>query len=264
MVRPYQPPTTRAERRAIAKEAAKELLRTGKTFPLPPSQSPRLDAGWYLAAFMALVLWLLAPKIGRTLTVFVLIAMGACLVRPIGQLPWVRTAETVSKKLLLWGSLLAAAFIGIGLFGIYVWPHLPYYRSLSSKEMALFNGSLGKAPTGAEKIRLGCPQANEELCVVAGQFLPLFQRAGWSVEGNAVQRLVLPKPLSGVALFEHGEGTADPANPDQGLWMSQTKTVVQIVKAFGVVDMPPTSAADATMPVGTLGIYFGPPPEGKP
>jgi hypothetical protein len=215
---------------------------------------------WFLAAFMALALFLAAPKLGQKVTIVVLVAMAGCLVHPIAQVPLVRNEKSSVKRISWFIGLLISATAVIIAFGLFVWPPLPYYRTLSPGEIESFNGFLGKAPVGAESIRLGCPQVNEELCVIAGQFLPLIQRSGWKVEGNDVKRLVLPKPTSGVALFEHGTGTADPSNPDQGLWTLQSQSVVQITKAFTSLKMIPIGAADATMPEGVIGIYFGPAP----
>lgn len=247
---------SRRQRREDARELAKEIVRSANN----RAPSPRLDVGWFLAVFIALALLLLAPKIGRSTTFVALIAMACCLIHPIKQLGIVRDASSHRMKRCWFSILMGLAIAMIVIFAIFVWPPLPYYRILSRNDTDLFNRYLGRAPAGEEAIRIGCPQANEEICVIAGQFLPLFQRAGWKVEGNSVQRLVLPKPISGVALFEHGIGAPDPANPEQGLWAQQTLAIIQITKAFTSIKMIPSAAGDSTMPEGVIGIYFGPTP----
>jgi hypothetical protein len=247
---------SRRQRREEARELAKEIIRSNKN----NTPAAKLDVGWFLALFMALALLLLAPKMGRPITVVVLLAMASCLVHPIAQLSLVRDSASRATRAVRFTGLMVIAVVVIIAFGIYAWPPLPYYRTLSQKEIESFKTALGKAPPGAARIRLGCPQVNEEVCVMAGQFLPLFQRAGWKVEGNSLQRTSVQKPVAGVTIFQHGTGTADPSNPDQGLWTLQSESMVQVTKAFTSLDMIPGRAADATMPEGILGVYFGPAP----
>jgi hypothetical protein len=135
----------------------------------------------------------------------------------------------------------------------------PSVRSVQLDAMVrqTFIEKLRGQSSSRERIRIGCANSNEEACVVAAQFLDLFREAGWKVEGNAVQRLVLPKPLSGVALFKHGTGVADPSNPHSGLWIEQTKSLLTVESAFTKVGIETTQHADASMPEGLVGIYFG-------
>ncbi len=72
----------RAQRREEARALAKEMLRSEKIKPA----NTKLDKGWFLAAFMALALLLIAPKIGRAITAVLLVGMASCLVHPIWHL----------------------------------------------------------------------------------------------------------------------------------------------------------------------------------
>lgn len=77
---------------------------------------------WFLAAFMALGLLLLAPKLGRHATFIVLIAMFSCLIHPVWQLPVVKRAQSMGRKIFLFSSFMVLAAVLIASFGVYVWP----------------------------------------------------------------------------------------------------------------------------------------------
>jgi len=77
---------------------------------------------WFLAAFMALGLFLLAPKLGHSVTLIMVFAMFACLIHPISQLSIVKKAQSPKKKITRLMSLLTLAAGAIAAFGLYVWP----------------------------------------------------------------------------------------------------------------------------------------------
>src|SRR5271166_479146 len=77
---------------------------------------------WFLAAFMALGLFLAAPKIGQGLTAIVLIGMFGCLVHPIWQLPFIKRIDRVTIRAFSFVGLLLLAATLIGGFGLYVCP----------------------------------------------------------------------------------------------------------------------------------------------
>jgi hypothetical protein len=167
------------------------------------SQQPasKLDAGWFLAAFMALALLLLAPKIGQTITIVVLIAMVGCLVHPLSQLTWVRSSITPKIKAIRFSFLLAATMVAVGLFGIYVWPSV-LRHVLDEKERQAFEKPLKKQAKGEhEELRLGCPAYDEAVCSYAGQFVQMFVESGWIVEENEVSRLQINRSPAGILLF---------------------------------------------------------------
>src|SRR5277367_3495988 len=86
----------RRQRRAVGLED-----RVPKTQP-KAMERESISAGdmalWFLAAFMALGLFLAAPKLGRGVTFVVLIAMLGCLIHPISQLRAARRARSKHKK----------------------------------------------------------------------------------------------------------------------------------------------------------------------
>jgi len=104
-------------------DEALEALRTQqKAITERERISPGDVALWFLAAFMALGLFLAAPKLGRELTVVVLVAMLGCLIHPIWQLPLVKKANSQGTKLAWFSLLMALAIALVTSFGFYVLP----------------------------------------------------------------------------------------------------------------------------------------------
>ena len=67
-------------------------------------------------------------------------------------------------------------------------------------------------------VMLSCSNTNEDSCVVAESLIPLFQRAGWKVEGAAVERVSLGRFGTEIVIADYGPPLIDPQNPDQGVW----------------------------------------------
>jgi len=205
---------------------------------------------------MALVLLLLAPKMGRFLTIVVLVAMTGCLVHPILELAWVRNAVLQKTKSIRFVFLMIVAVALVGIFGVYVWP--PSRRhTLSESESRAFASPLMAQTSPRETIKLGCAAADENTCVYAGQFLDLFREAGWLVQGNQVERVTLAKPMAGVILFQKGTGKLDPNNWRSGLWTQASPSIENVRRAFLNIGVEPEAAVDANYPSGVLGVYFG-------
>ena len=133
-------------------------------------------------------------------------------------------------------------------------------RKLTPQQRADFVSTLRAGQPPHESIRIGCPQSSEDACVFAATFIEHFKNAGWTVEPDAVQRLVLPKPMAGVAIFRRGTGVIDPSNPQSGLWVQQTPDLERVTRAFARLGFATQPQADPTMPEGVIGVYFGPEP----
>ncbi len=85
-------PNNRRARRNTAAALAREIMAHGS----PRKRS--LDVAlWFVAAFLALALMLIAPKLGRGVTVVILALMVACTIHPVLQLPWVVTRTGTVK-----------------------------------------------------------------------------------------------------------------------------------------------------------------------
>lgn len=106
-------------------------------------------------------------------------------------------------------------------------------------------------------IRIGCAQASEEACVLAGHFLDFFREANWTVEGNSVQRVTLGKPEAGILLLLQGTGTIDPNNPHSGLWVLQSPSLLTVQGAFRNIGISVGQRADSQIPDDVIAIHFG-------
>ena len=111
----------------------------------------------------------------------------------------------------------------------------------------------------SESVKLGCPSNDEQTCVFAGKFLELFKAGGWSLQTDLVERVNLPKPLSGMGLFKHGRGTYDASRTYSSLWVQQTESLKTISSAFEKIGLggEVQQQADQQLPDNVIGVYFG-------
>lgn len=131
-------------------------------------------------------------------------------------------------------------------------------RRLAVEQKMQFIKLLKSAKQPREEIKLGCAAGSEEACVFASQLLNLFREAGWVVQGDQVERVMLSKPLAGVALFKRGEGKLDPSNPKSGLWVEQTPGLITLRESFAKIGIETDAQADAQMPESVIGVFIGP------
>ncbi len=104
---------------------------------------------------------------------------------------------------------------------------------------------------------IACPDADEPTCVYAAGFIPLFQRAGWKVEGPAVERVRLGRPTATVSIVQHGPPLVDPQNPDQGVWTTLSPWDQLLKTAFNMVGIQVERINDPNLPNDKIRIYFG-------
>jgi len=69
--------------------------------------------------------------------------------------------------------------------------HIQSSYRLTVEQKIIFTEMLKKAKEPKEVIKLGCAGGDEDACVFAGQLFDLFREAGWLVEGNKVERVML-------------------------------------------------------------------------
>jgi hypothetical protein len=247
------PPWGRAHRR-IERETARELAKTimrGQTH-----HGGKVDVAlWWLAAFMALALLLLAPKIGRVITVVVLVGMEACLVHPLWQIGWVQRASG-AKKIKRYVAILLAASVIVSAFGIYVWPPLRRHR-LDESEAAAFEKPLKDQREAHEEIQIACSNADEAACIYAEQFINLFLDAGWKVRGNRLDRVTLARPWAGVRIFKKGIGKLDPNNWRSGLWTKMSPSLENVYQAFVNIEVEPEEGSNPDLGEDEITLYFG-------
>ena len=120
-----------------------------------------------------------------------------------------------------------------------------------------FVNELGAVVVDRERVRIGCAATDEHACLAASEVLKLFELAGWPVASNGVERVQLTRPARGVVLLKRGVNRT-PQPPATADWVHQTPSLVAIKAAFRAAGIPTTSAADAAMPEGVIGVYVGP------
>jgi hypothetical protein len=59
-------------------------------------------------------------------------------------------------------------------------------KVLTSEEQKAFTALLKDGNVIPESTQFACPETNEGACVYAAGFIPLFQRAGWQIEGPTI------------------------------------------------------------------------------
>jgi hypothetical protein len=97
------------------------------------------------------------------------------------------------------------------------------------------------------------------MCVIATNYLERFQRAGWKTPNGGIERGTYAKAVSGISISKKpNPGTPDPNNPDSGLWVLQSPSIVTITRAFREIGVEIRQQADADLPDGVISVYFGP------
>ena len=165
-----------------------------------------------------------------------------------------------AKPKLAYTASMAVLIGSIAVVGIKNFPKPAYYHSLSQKERTRFIDALKSQKTERQIVRVSCPNNNEDLCVIAKDYVELLQWGDWKVEGPAVQRTSLAKPMAGIVLMSHSTGIGTPDDPRTGVWVKQTDSNRTIVAAFKTLDTKLTEQGDYTMPENTIALYFGPAP----
>jgi hypothetical protein len=215
------------------------------------------DAGWFLAAFMALGLLLLAPKIGRTVSLLVLVGMAGCLVHPIWKLDFVQKAP---NAVWLWVRFMCVMIVGmvvVALFGFYVWPPVKRHQ-LSAKERIGFENELRPQKGSELRVQIACPAGEEKICVHADQFIGLFGESGWNVQPS-ITRVTFTRPGSGVTVLRRGGNKEYLENHWEGgaYFPINEPHVLAIQKAFRTIAIEVEGESDPDLAENTMMIYFG-------
>jgi hypothetical protein len=129
---------------------------------------------------------------------------------------------------------------------------------LSDQVKKRFTDDLKSAPEKPDFIILSCPTVDENACAFAEQFIPMFQRAGWKVEGPQVNRVTLGRYSKEVVVADYGPPLVDPQNPDQGVWTQMLPWRMREDAALQRLGVPPaTSVNDPMLPKTETRLYFG-------
>ena len=128
---------------------------------------------------------------------------------------------------------------------------------LTQSQMDRFSEVLKKQPEPI-LIHLMCPPNDERDCVVAGQFIGLFRKNGWTVKGNMVERVLNGNPKAGFYFVLHSTVDPDPGNAEgkTGAWTKMPRAYFTVKDAFDALTKTDL-VVGASYPDGELGLYFG-------
>jgi hypothetical protein len=132
---------------------------------------------------------------------------------------------------------------------------------LTAKQRADFTTILKTSAAPPEYIKIACPDADEDACIYAATFIPLFQRGRWKVDGPILERVKLGRPSSSVVIVHHGPLLANPQNPDEGVWTKFTVWDQVLTTAFEFIGIHPEMTNDPTLPETMIRVYFGSAPK---
>ncbi len=229
--------------RALEKPSGQHLFRGG-------------IALWCLAGVMAIGLYL-APDKTPIWVCLGLLCMAALATHPVLSIPWVRRKHQIIRSLFAVFVMLSS----ISLYGWFVWP-LSYYHKLTQREKDQFMAVLKSQNVPREELKITCPSNDEELCVIATNYLEMFQRSGWKTPDGGIERGLYGKSVPGISIAKKPQpGKLDPNNPDLGLWVLQSPSIVTIINAFESVHIKTNRLAAQDLPDNMIAIYFGPPPD---
>lgn len=113
-----------------------------------------------------------------------------------------------------------------------------------------------------DTLRIGCVTWSEAACLSAGRFLTLFSEAGWKIDSDRVYRMEPDIPVDGLTIATQGDGTAnlEKLPPHLGRWSKIDQSHTIILMTFTNMDVPVRFSRDPSLPLKTLGVYFGPEP----
>jgi hypothetical protein len=224
---------------------------------IPKQKSSSLDPGWYLAAVIALALFLLAPRVGRDVTSAVLIFIFVLLVHLVWKLNFVQRTTSNSQKARRFGIVMLPTIILAASFSAYVWPPIKRHP-LTVNERTRFEAVLKQQDGGDLEVQFACPPDDEKACTYAGQFIRPVGDSGWKVQAF-VARLTLTKPLDGIMIYRRG-GNRDYTfqHYDAGGYFNLNEPrLLAMQKAFQSIQIEPSGGADSDIPENVMMIYVG-------
>jgi len=159
---------------------------------------------------------------------------------------------TLWNKIAFWGSV--ASIVSLAVIFI---PSRHPAPVLSVANKQAFVHMLSSCPHPREEVRLSCPGADEQACVLAGEFLELFQAAQWKVVGDQVLRGQIGKPRRGIVLLKRGLTTSPPP-AGSGVWVNMSPSLTTLQRAFAGAGQQVETFADAAQPEGLITVFVGP------
>jgi len=134
---------------------------------------------------------------------------------------------------------------------------------LSQKDKDEFTKILATAIVARASTIIPCPSSDENTCVFAANFIPLFQRAGWKVQGPQVERSVMGRPDKRVTFAQKGPPLVNPQDPDHGVWTAISPFAQPVKTAFAIIGVDINTANDTQLQDDIIRVYFGAVPKKK-
>lgn len=202
-----------------------------------------------------------------TIASVILGLMWAWLVYECAFSGWIKKVGRYRNSVILGASLpIGFVFLGVGLLLSSLREandstSRPY--DLSEPRRTQWLELLRKHQGPRDILKIGCIAWSDTSCVAAGRFLRLFSEAGWEIDSNRVYRLEPQIPSDGIAIVSRIDDNDDAEElpPHLGTWQEMTPSQITIANAFSQMGINVRFSSQRDMPLGTLGIFFGPEPE---
>ena len=249
------------ESRRIRRETARQIAKQYMQQHGQPERGKRkVDVGWLMAAFMALGLLLVAPKVGRAVTCVVMVLMATCLIHPIWYLQFIQATSTKIGRGIRFALVMLLSLLLLSGFGLYVWPPIRRH-TLKADERVRFENMLKevKGDDANLEVHVACPIGDEKTCVYAGQFVSLFGAAGWQVEPS-VERLTLARGADGIsAIRKAGNKDYMLKHWNSGGYVAINEAhLLAVQNAFRTISIEIDSGADPDLGQNVMRLYVGP------
>jgi len=218
------------------------------------------------AGIMSIGAYVTQSHLSTGWTIVALASIWACAVVALWNVLDVTGDKRHARRVVKGALSVILATSAVVIFGREVWPRgIP--EKLNDAQRLKLVASL-KASARREPITLMCPPSSERDCIVAGQFVSIFEEAGWQVNDEVVQRVFAGIPQSGLYFVLHVNGKHDFSRPEQGLWTGASPAYISVIDAFSqIVEMDPDPfkrwfstdrlVTGESFPAGQIGIYFG-------
>jgi hypothetical protein len=128
---------------------------------------------------------------------------------------------------------------------------------LNGRAQQAFIQHLRAVGSKPDEVFLSCLTTSESACVLAEQFIPIFQHAGWNIHGPLVDRVTLGRYSNEVVLADYGPELVHPQNPDEGVWTEVLPWEFPEQSAFAELNIPVRHVNDPQLPKTKTRVYFG-------
>jgi hypothetical protein len=154
-----------------------------------------------------------------------------------------------------------AAVVLIVVYGVCLWKFCDYLLTkagpLTVRQKTEMTAILKTTLVRPDSIRIACPHTDENACIYAASFIPLFQKAGWNVEGPEVERDIVGRPTTAVVIVSFAPPPSNPQDPDAGSWTVVNPWQQVLETGLEFVGIHPVRQSDPLLPKSAVRLYFG-------